>query len=71
MADVKTDTPENQSALYAPDKRLVRMQTQLQAEGTIKNGKKDGLERTWHEDGDLVSAHCFSNDEIVPMSNCE
>ena len=38
---------------------------QLQYEGNFKNGKQDGLERTWHFNGRLISAANFTEGNLI------
>jgi len=38
---------------------------QLQYEGNFKNGKQDGLERTWHFNGRLISEANFTEGNLI------
>ena len=36
-----------------------------------KNGKMDGLEEVYFNDGSVWGKECYKNDKKVEMSNCE
>ena len=43
---------------------------QPRLEGTFKDGKPEGLHRSWDENGELMAEICFSNGEKVSMDYC-